>query len=186
VAAHIENTADFMAAVNADVDIIAHMPGYGYLGGSDSAQYILTPEMARAAAAKGTGVITTLAFGRRANAPGRNAAQAIRDAVHARNLRTLKDAGVTIAIGSDNFGATSRSEALYLSDLGVFSNTELLRMWSSTTPRLIFPQRRIGALQDGYEASFLVLEANPLADFNHTSRIRMRMMQGKVVDVSSF
>jgi imidazolonepropionase-like amidohydrolase len=160
------------------------MPGYGYLGGSDSAQFILTPQMARAAAARGTAVITTLSFGRRANAPDRNAAQAQRDAVSARNLRTLKDAGVVMAIGSDNFGATSRSEALYLSDLGVFSNAELLRMWSMTTPRLIFPQRRIGALDDGSEASLLVLDGDPLASFEHTGRIRLRMMQGRMVTVT--
>jgi imidazolonepropionase-like amidohydrolase len=181
VAAHIENTADFMAAVNAGVDIIAHMPGYGYLGGADSAKYVLTPEMARAAATRGTAVITTLSFGRRANAPDRNAAQAQRDAVSARNLRTLKEAGVVIAIGSDNFGATSRSEALYLSDLGVFSNAELLRMWSMTTARMIFPQRRLGALQDGHEASLLVLDADPIADFANTGKIRLRMMQGRLV-----
>jgi imidazolonepropionase-like amidohydrolase len=93
----------------------------------------------------------------------------------------LKDAGVTIAIGSDNFGATSRSEALYLSDLGIFSNSELLRIWSQITPRLIFPKRMIGELADGYEASLLVLDADPLADFENTGRIRLRMMQGRVV-----
>jgi imidazolonepropionase-like amidohydrolase len=180
VAAHIENTADFMAAVSAGVDIIAHMPGYGYLGGADSAQFILTEDMARAAAARGVAVVSTLSFGRRANAPDRNVAQAQRDAIAARNLRTLKEAGVTIAIGSDNFGATSRSEALYLSDLAVFSNAELLRMWSMATPQLIFPQRRIARLAEGYEANLLVLDADPLADFANTGRIRLRMMNGQI------
>jgi imidazolonepropionase-like amidohydrolase len=181
VIAHIENTADFRIAVNAGVDIIGHMPGYGWLGGGSATSFEITPEDAQAAAARRIAVITTVAFGRRANDPARTEAQARRDALHTRNLRLLKKAGVTIAIGSDNFGATSRSEALYLHDLGVFSNAELLRMWTETTTKVVFPQRRVGSLQDGAEASLLVLDADPLADFANTNRIRWRMMQGKLV-----
>ena len=181
VVAHIENTHDFTAAVDAGVDVIAHMPGYGWLGAGDSTQFMLTPSAARAAAARGTAVITTLAFNRRANATTRTEGEIRRDHMNARNLRTLKEAGVAIAIGSDNFGATSRSEALYLSDLGVFTNAELLRMWSETTPRVIFPNRPVGTLSDGAEASLLVLEADPLASFENTARIRVRMIQGVIV-----
>ncbi len=133
VAAHIENVYDLRAAVGAGVDIIAHMPGYGWLGTSDSTQYGLTAEDAREAARRSTAVITTLGFGRRANVANRMSAQARRDALNAANLRTLKTAGVHIAIGSDNYGNTARSEALYLSDLGVFTNLELLKMWSEAS-----------------------------------------------------
>ena len=38
-------------------------------------------------------------------------------------------------------------------------------MWSEATPRAIFPQRRVGCLEDGCEASLLVLAADPSADF---------------------
>ena len=181
VIAHVENTSDFLIAVNAGVDIIAHLPGYGWLGAGDSAQYVLDAAAARAAAARGTAVISTLSFGRRANAADRTPAQVRRDALHAHNLRTLAAAGVQVAIGSDNFGATSRSEALYLHDLGVYSNAELLRMWTQVTPRLIFPERRIGSLEDGAEASLLVLDGDPLAHFAHTTRVQFRMMQGRIV-----
>jgi imidazolonepropionase-like amidohydrolase len=43
---------------------------------------------------------------------------------------------------------------------------------------VIFPQRKIGALEDGYEANFLVLQGNPIQDFNAVKRIRMRVKQG--------
>jgi hypothetical protein len=184
VGAHIENVHDFRVAVNAGVDIVVHMPGYGWFGTTDSAQYALSAQDAAAAAARGTAVITTLAFGRRANAPGRPPAQERRDLLNAENLRKLKAAGVRLGIGSDNYGNTARSEALYLSDLGVFSNLELLKLWSESTPSLIFPQRRIGALRDGYEASFLVLERNPLDDFSHVLRIIRRVKQGRVLDAT--
>jgi hypothetical protein len=44
------------------------------------------------------------------------------------NLRAIEEGGVKIAICRENFGATSRSEALYLHELRVISNLELLRM----------------------------------------------------------
>jgi hypothetical protein len=112
VGAHIENVEDFRAAVRGGVDIILHMPGYGWRGSGDSAQYVLSEADVAAAARRGMTVVTTLAFGQRANAPALTPLQQRRDALNAANLRTLKNAGVAIAVGSDNYGATSRIEAL--------------------------------------------------------------------------
>jgi imidazolonepropionase-like amidohydrolase len=47
-----------------------------------------------------------------------------------------------------------------------------------TTPRANFPERRIGALEEGYEASFLVLREDPLADMSATRSISLRVRQG--------
>jgi imidazolonepropionase-like amidohydrolase len=63
----------------------------------------------------------------------------------------------------------------------LFTNLELLRMWSVTTPRAIFPARRIGELKDGYEASFLVLRGDPLRDFGATRAIALRVKQGVAI-----
>jgi len=52
-----------------------------------------------------------------------------------------------------------------------------------TTPRAIYPNRRIGALDDGSEASFLVLGGNPLTDFRNTRAITMRVKQGVTLSV---
>jgi imidazolonepropionase-like amidohydrolase len=54
-------------------------------------------------------------------------------------------------------------------------------MWIETTPQSIFPERKIGALNDGYEASFLALEGNPLQDWKNTQRIRVRFKQGFII-----
>jgi imidazolonepropionase-like amidohydrolase len=89
--------------------------------------------------------------------------------------------GVTIAIGTDNYRTTSVPEADYLRRLGVFSKLDVLTMWSVTTPRAIFPGRNIGRLEDGYEASFLVLAGNPIADFDNTARILVRVKQGVIL-----
>ena len=89
--------------------------------------------------------------------------------------------GVPVAVGSDEYDDTSVAEAQYLATLGVFDTAALLRSWSETTPRAIFPDRRIGRLAPGYEASFLVLDGDPLEDFANVTRIRSAVKQGQAV-----
>jgi imidazolonepropionase-like amidohydrolase len=73
---------------------------------------------------------------------------------------------------------TSMREFEQLATLDVWDRPALLRMWAETTPRAIFPERRIGLLQDGYEASFLALAGNPLEDLANVRRINLRFKQG--------
>ena len=60
-------------------------------------------------------------------------------------------------------------------------NLRLLKAWTETTPQAIFPERMIGVLADGYEASLLVLEGNPLEDFQNVRRIRRRFKRGNEI-----
>jgi hypothetical protein len=68
--------------------------------------------------------------------------------------------------------------------LGVVDRLALLKLWAEDTPRSIFPQRRIGFLREGYEASFLALEGNPLDDWRNIRRIKLRFKQGVEVQLS--
>jgi len=96
------------------------------------------------------------------------------------NLQRLKDGGVRLAIGSDTKpGSGVLTEIDFLKDSAVFSNLELLKMWAEATPRAVFPQRKIGALQEGYEANFLVLAGNPIEDFSQVKTTRMRVKHGE-------
>ena len=54
-----------------------------------------------------------------------------------------------IAAGSDDWMGAFR-EIETLRDMGVFSNLELLRMWTEVAPRIIFPQRAVGCLDPGW------------------------------------
>ena len=91
--------------------------------------------------------------------------------------------GVRLAIGSDNVSDSSVKEMEYLRGLGVFDNLTLLKMWTETTAQAIFPQRKIGALSEGYEASFLALEGNPIEDLQNARKIKLRLKQGFLLDV---
>jgi imidazolonepropionase-like amidohydrolase len=102
------------------------------------------------------------------------------------NFRTLRNAGVKLAIGSDAISgertfATARDEVKFLAVHDLADNLSILRMWAVETPRTIFPQRMLGALDPGYEASFLVLGGDPVADLMNLERIAMRVKQGIVL-----
>jgi hypothetical protein len=178
VMAHVEDAADFRNALAGGVDIIGHTPGFR---GNEQTQlpdmgpYLLTDADAARAARNGTYVITTL--GGIVGVPD-SVMRRRADSLFTQNLRTMKRHGVRVIIGSDSYRQTSVPEAMYLSSLGVYDNAELLRMWSEETPRAIFPTRRIGRLDPGYESSFLVLEADPLTDFSNVKRITLRVKQG--------
>lgn len=191
VSTHVETATDFHHALVAGVDEINHTPGFRPEK-SDWANY-LTPSRykiseadARLAARKRVVVVTTLvsAIDRALEKKEGDAgvSEAVRELlVH--NLRTLKKHNVRIAIGSDSYRQTSQVEALNLYRLKVFDNLTLLKMWCETTAWTIFPKRRIGHLREGYEASFLVLSADPLQDFTNVQRIDMRVKQGEILSL---
>jgi imidazolonepropionase-like amidohydrolase len=172
VFAHVETAHDFHVAVQAGADVLAHLPGSSYPGAIDA-------EDARLAAERGIEVITTAVLIERPNRASRR--DALREAQIA-NVRLLRQAGVTLVAGSDEHEETSTVEIAHLRKLGVFDNAELLRMWSTDCARTLFPARRVGGLTAGDEASFLVLRGDPLANFDATRDIRMRVKEGVTLD----
>lgn len=184
VTTHVETAADFRHALDAGVDEIAHLPGFR---GNEENRFpepdifLLEEEDARRTARQETVVVTTLADF--ADAAPDSVVEAARS-VFRHNLRLLHRHGVRLAVGSDGYGSVGVSEAMQLHDLGVFTNRELLTAWVETTPRTIFPHRKIGRLEPGYEASFLVLEADPLVDFSATQEIVLRVKRGRLLSAS--
>jgi hypothetical protein len=173
VTAHVETAADFRVAVQGGVDEIAHLPGYTF-GVFNVERYVLSPADAAQAAARGVTVVTTTSIAR--NDPGNRLAQIEENQIA--NLRLLRAAGVHLAIGSDDYRETSVVEAMNLLRLGAFDTRALLNLWTRDTAVAIFPQRRLGVLKPGYEASFLVLGGDPLSDFRETGHILLRFKQG--------
>lgn len=173
VSAHVFTAADFRAAVNAGVDQIAHLPGGR---SADAGPFLLTEDDGANASAHHVTVITTITQHGDSTVTDR-----IMKAQYAHNIDVLKRHGVPLLLGSDLFGGPPLAEVAALVRSGVFTNLELLRMWSVVTPQAIFPKRRIGVLDDGYEASFLVLGGNPLTDFSNTGSIALRVKQGIVL-----
>ena len=185
VSAHVETAADFHAALVGGVDEINHIPGFRgdeHVQFTDPRRYEVAESDAKLATARGVTVVTTLGGIADFAIDGPDSLRRRQaDALFTRNLRVLHGAGVRLAIGSDAYRDDSVAEVSYLATLGVFTPLELLRLWSEATPRAIFPQRRVGCLDDGCEASLLVLAADPAADFAHTKRITLRMKDGRLL-----
>ena len=82
-----------------------------------------------------------------------------------------------IALSGHNWQTTARREAEYFHAHDFFDTRTLLRLWTTTTPQAIFPDRRIGRLDADYKVSFLVLAGNPLDDFSAVRTIRERVKE---------
>ena len=54
-------------------------------------------------------------------------------------------------------------------------------MLTITTPQGTFPARKIGCLNEGCEASFLVFNRDPLQDLSNITDIEMRIKDGGVL-----
>jgi imidazolonepropionase-like amidohydrolase len=175
VSAHVSNAADFHIAVSAGVDEISHLPILA-----------LTPialEDVRLAARRGIAVITTCAIVPRLPAvilPKSELPRVL--TTQLANLKLLRENGVALAIGSDNVSDSSWNEVEYLHGLGAFDNLTLLKLWTETTPRVIFPKRKIGLLRESYEASFLALAGNPIEDLRNLHKIKLRFKQGVLLE----
>lgn len=175
VSAHVYTAADFRNAVNGGVQQIAHLPG----GRGPDSVFMLTDADAANARRAGVTVITTVTQHQDSALIER-----LLRTQYANNINVLRRHGVPLLIGCDLIGGTAATEIAALARSGLFNNLELLRMWSVTTPQAIFPARRIGALREGYEASFLVLRANPLQDMAATRAIALRVKRGVPVGVA--
>ena len=186
VSCHIDTARDFEHAVEAGVDEVNHLPQPDPRFSPDLSAYRIAPGVARKAAARGITVVTTASTTERLS-PSLPVAWLIpMRRNQAENLRVLARAGVKIAIGSDGISGerrfvTARDEVKFIADRRLLDPLQLLRAWSVDTPRTIFPGRRLGALDPGFEADFLVLEGNPLDDPENLHRIALRVKAGELL-----
>lgn len=158
---HVHSAADFRAAIKAGVDEITHLP-----------LEAITDADAVAVAKAGITVITTV-NSHRAAPP--NAME-----IHKQNIALLKKHGMRLLAGTDNGGRALLKELHMLGGTGQFSMLELIRMSTVDAAQYLFPGRKIGKLQDGYEASFIAFAENPLQSPPTLGNVVMAVKQGIV------
>jgi imidazolonepropionase-like amidohydrolase len=179
VAAHVETANDARIAVESGVDILAHLPGYEMAFGADRRRYEIDSATARLAGRRGVVATPTLSLADIDDGSGPIAElAAARRRLQRENIRLLLASGVRIAVGSDWFGRTATKEFEELASTGLWSTIELIRLWGEETSLAVFPDRRIGRLEPGYEASFLVLRDDPSRSVIALRSITLRVKQG--------
>jgi len=179
VTAHVGTAADVRLALDAGVDELAHLPlGNDGIAVDESAPYRLSDATIDRIGARGMVVVpTALLLVEDVDSFPADTLQA-EIALQRAEIQKLHAAGAQIALSGHNWQTTPRREAEYFHAHSFFDNQTLLQLWTTTTPQAIFPDRQIGRLDAGYEASFLVLGGNPLDDFDAVRTIRQRVKQG--------
>ena len=178
---HVETAHDLVVAAEAGAFAAMHLPGYGLFREADTAlARTLRPDQAKTVADSGMWLIPTygIAPARAAQLEtdeGRSRA-ALAYAVQRHNLAVLKEAGGRFLIGTDGF-TSILAELTHIDSLGVFSREELLGQIFTTSDTL-FAERKLGCLENGCEADFLALDANPLDDLAALEQISLRIKAG--------
>lgn len=173
---HVETVQDLELAVDAGATEAAHLPAYNLKVAKARESAHIPDALIKRMSDQKFIVVTTTNVSARRGYPEADYALVANQQVE--NLKRLLDAGVPIAIGSDSYFETAMSEINTLRKIGAFDDRTLLKLWIDTPRLSIFPERSIGRLNPGYEASFIALECNPIENFDCIQQIHMKVKQG--------
>jgi len=104
-----------------------------------------------------------------------------------KNLIAARRAGVTLATGTDSgnpltlHGPAVHRELQLWVQAGI-APTDALQAATHNAARLLGAGTRIGLIQEGYEASLLLVDGNPLQDISTTERISALLFKGERVN----
>ena len=189
VFASIETAEDFRAGLDAGVDVFSNLPGHVWDGKGDPSRFLLTEKDFSKAKKKKVSFVST--FARTALLTGSmdkngrfltdSAQVAAVRGLYKNLLKNCLDREIPVALGSDEWGKTSRVELNFLFQTNFATPAQMLNMQCSATPKLVFPNRKIGKIADGFEASFLILEGDPTKNVLNIRRILMKFKDGQLL-----
>lgn len=183
LAVSASNLSDFRAALDADADILTHLPCYQDSAADPDSPYfdvdvaedcLISEEDARRAAE--TQMVSTIILTEWAKDRPNDLVSWERQ-----NLQKLRDAGAPLAIATNAYGSTLIPGLIAAFEKKVMPAPALLRLATMDTPRAIFPDRTVGCLDAGCEASFIAFEGNPLKDPKYLGRIGYRLKDGEPI-----
>ncbi len=188
VVAHVESEFDLIAAIQAGITYFAHLPNHSY--GIDAKAAIPLPLLSTSTLLlmkmNEVKINPTLyrtqvniSYTPKAYQPDATVLASIKS-FHRSSLEFLKKYQIEILAGADIGYSTAVDEILYYNTLAVFEPSQLLNILINTS-RHIFPERKIGAIKEGYEANLLVLGANPTMDITAITQIDLLIKQGVVL-----
>jgi len=191
VQVHAVSSPAMMAAVNAGIPLLVHIPNKDWVSKEDAAKI----------AASGTKALMTIGFGAPVfgvfandNKPrfrdGKDWPSGIVDGVRLGeeagymivNARTLFDAGVILGYCTDTvYDAVAGLEHELKSMNVVFSTTDMIKIMGPNTASYIQMQDQLGTLEAGKLADIVLLAGDPLEGYWNWLKAKVVVKQGKVV-----
>ena len=175
VFAQVETASDLALGLKLGVDGFSNLPGHNWDGTGDTKKFEISDADLKLLVKKKTPLVLLIS-----HAPAA-ANRAVVQEFHRKTLRRLLDANVNVVMGSDDSQRTLRMELNYWFGLGDLDDARTLKVLVENTPRAIFPGRKIGRIEDGYEASFLVISDNPLTNVLKTRVIAFKVKNGVLI-----
>jgi hypothetical protein len=172
VFAHVETAEDLRLGIKLGADGFANLPGNNWDGAGDGAKYELSDDDLKKLAKKQTPVVALFSHSQTV------AARAGALEANGNLFKRLFANNVNVIIGSDDSQRTIRSELNYWFSFGPMDNKQVLKVLCENTPKAIFPKRKIAKIEDGYEASFLVLNEDPLQNLLKSRVAAFKVKQG--------
>ena len=176
VYAHVENISDVRLALKLGIDGLANLPGATWNGQGSTTSFELTNEDLKLLAKKQTVIVPLFA-----QAQLTGPASAKTQEFQRNTLKRMFDAGVNVCVGSDDPQRTIRSEVNYWFGLGEIDYKSMLKSLCERTPQAIFPERKVGKIESGYEASFLVLDDNPINNILKLRATKLKVKNGALL-----
>lgn len=158
VFAWVEAGDDVRLGIKVGVDGFANLPGYNWDGSGNPDRFQISNDDMKKMVKKKMPVATLLSHAQSASVK-----PAVKEFQSKMFIRLL-EGGVNLIVASDDPQRTIRGEINYLNNLAQNNGANILRMLCENTPMAIFPNRKIGKIKDGYEASFLVLGDDPFSN----------------------
>lgn len=188
VFAHAETADDARLCAHIGVDVLAHLPGYGWNGKKEDQElYCITKKDISLFKKSGITIIPTfnIFHSNEFNEDGSSSFIPERYSAikkyKTEMLQLLYNAKVPLALGGDYYGKTVRPEIDSLISCNVFSNADLIDLWSRKTSQHIFPERKIGEFKEGYEGSLLIYDENLLLNIKNIYKIKLKIKEGIVL-----
>jgi hypothetical protein len=176
VYAHVETVEDVRLAIKLGVDGLLGLPGNNWDGTGDAKRFQLADDDLKKLAKKQIAVVPLYS-----NTQLRGAAPPA-VAAHQRNtMKRMLANNVLVVVGSNDPSRTTRAEVNYWFGLGEIEYLDMIRVVCQNTPQAIFPKRKVGRIESGYEASFLVLEQDPTQNVMLLRAIQFKVKNGLII-----
>jgi hypothetical protein len=175
--AYVENMDDVKMALKMGVDGLLNLPAVAWDGVSETTKVPFSDADLKKMAKKGIAVTPLFTQLQQRGTPIAPATKLY----HGQLMQRMLSAGVNVVMGSNDPVRSIRSELNYWAALEKVAYAPLIKALCETTPQMIYPDRKIGKIEQGFEASFLVLGDNPLSNLQKLRVIDFKVKNGVIV-----